>query len=231
MQKGSSQTDGGNKKKDHKKWLEYLQRIESEHPLRSGNNDLSVPEVLRIVDKVISEHIMVTDVGRHQMFAALYSDVPPGRNFVTSGGLGTMGFGLPAALGAKVGRPDDTVVMIAGDGSFTMTCQEIATAAASGIPVVALVMNDASLGMIKQLQDEFYDKSFDASLFDTFIRYDKLAESLGGKGYRVETGEELEKVLEENRDSREIVVIDCIIKEDAHVYPMVTGNNLLDQVK
>lgn len=221
----------GIKKKDHKKWLEYLQRIESEHPLRSGNNDLSVPEVLRIVDKVISEHIMVTDVGRHQMFAALYSDVPPGRNFVTSGGLGTMGFGLPAALGAKVGRPDDTVVMIAGDGSFTMTCQEIATAAASGIPVVALVMNDASLGMIKQLQDEFYDKSFDASLFDTFIRYDKLAESLGGKGYRVETGEELEKVLEENRDSREIVVIDCIIKEDAHVYPMVTGNNLLDQVK
>ena len=92
-------------------------------------------------------------------------------------------------------------------------------------------MNDASLGMIKQLQDEFYDKSFDASMFDTFIRFDTLAESLGGKGFRVESREELKSALEESDIHNGITVIDCIIKEDAHVYPMVTGTNLLDQVK
>ncbi len=219
------------KKHDHQEWIKHLTDIASEHPLRSGGKDLSVPGVLKIVDELIPDHILVTDVGRHQMFAALYSSVPAGRTFVTSGGLGTMGFGLPAAVGAKTGRPDKNVVVIAGDGSFTMTCQEIATAAASDIPVIALVMNDASLGMIKQLQDEFYDKSFDASLFDTFIKYDSLSKSLGGAGYRAETEDELRSVLREALSGKKISVIDCIIKEDAHVYPMVTGNNLLDQVK
>ena len=221
----------GIKKQNHSSWINHLNKIADKHPLRSEGRGLSVPGVLKQVDEIIPDHILVTDVGRHQMFAALYSNVSAGRNFVTSGGLGTMGFGLPAALGAKVGRPEDTVVMVAGDGSFTMTCQEIATAAASDIPVVALVMNDSSLGMIKQLQDEFYDKSFDASMFDTFIRFDLLAESLGGKGYRVETKEDLKTVLEESKRNGGITVIDCIIKEDAHVYPMVTGDNLLDQVK
>lgn len=223
--------NSGIKKNDHAEWVGYLNEVEAEHPLRTEGKGLSVPGVLKIVDEIIPEHILVTDVGRHQMFAALYSNVRTGRNFVTSGGLGTMGFGLPAALGAKVARPEETVIMIAGDGSFTMTCQEIATAAASDIPVIALVMNDASLGMIKQLQDEFYDKSFDASMFDTFIRFDTLAESLGGKGFRVESGEALKSALEESKAYRGITVIDCIIKEDAHVYPMVTGKNLLDQVK
>ena len=222
----------GIKKNDYTQWIKHLRKVAEDHPLRSEDSrKLSVPSVLKMVEEIIPDHILVTDVGRHQMFAALYSKVKAGRNFVTSGGLGTMGFGLPAALGAKVGRPDDTVVLVAGDGSFTMTCQEIATAAASKIPVIALVMNDASLGMIKQLQDEFYDKSFDASMFDTFIRFDTLAESLGGKGFRVESREELKSALEESDIHNGITVIDCIIKEDAHVYPMVTGTNLLDQVK
>ena len=222
----------GIKKNDYIQWIKHLRKVAEDHPLRSEDSrKLSVPSVLKMVEEIIPDHILVTDVGRHQMFAALYSKVKAGRNFVTSGGLGTMGFGLPAALGAKVGRPDDTVVLVAGDGSFTMTCQEIATAAASKIPVIALVMNDASLGMIKQLQDEFYDKSFDASMFDTFIRFDTLAESLGGKGFRVESREELKSALEESDIHNGITVIDCIIKEDAHVYPMVTGTNLLDQVK
>ncbi len=222
----------GIKKNDYTQWIKHLRKVAEDHPLRSEDSKgFSVPSVLKMVEEIIPDHILVTDVGRHQMFAALYSKVKAGRNFVTSGGLGTMGFGLPAALGAKVGRPDDTVVLVAGDGSFTMTCQEIATAAASKIPVIALVMNDASLGMIKQLQDEFYDKSFDASMFDTFIRFDILAESLGGKGFRVESREELKSALEESDIHNGITVIDCIIKEDAHVYPMVTGTNLLDQVK
>jgi len=218
-------------KKDNIEWISYLKQIEASHPLRTEGDQLSVPGVLKIVDELVSDHILVTDVGRHQMFAALYSSLPAGRNFVTSGGLGTMGFGLPAAVGAKVGRPGSTVVMIAGDGSFTMTCQEIATAAASDIPVIALVMNDASLGMIKQLQDEFYDKSFDASRFASFIKYDDLARSLGGEGFRVETEDNLREALKKAKSNNRITVIDCIIKEDAHVYPMVTGKKLLDQVK
>ncbi len=219
------------KKNNHVEWITHLHTVASSHPLRSAGKKLSVPGALESIDKIIPEHILVTDVGRHQMFAALYSSVPSGRTFVTSGGLGTMGFGLPAAVGVKAGRPDSTVVVVAGDGSFTMTCQEIATAVSANLPVIVLVMNDASLGMIKQLQDEFYDKSFDASLFDTFIRYDKLSESLGGKGYRAENREELEAALTKALENKKISVIDCIISEDAHVYPMVTGNNLLDQVK
>ncbi len=219
------------KKKNVRTWVEHLRQIADSHPLRASGSDLSVPGILGIVDAVIPEHVLVTDVGRHQMFAALYSSVPAGRTFVTSGGLGTMGFGLPAAVGAKAGVPDKAVVLIAGDGSFTMTNQEIATAVSADLPVIALVMNDASLGMIKQLQDEFYDKSFDASLFDTFIRYDMLSQSLGGMGYRVETADELKAALGKALQNKKITVIDCIIKDDAHVYPMVTGDTLLDQVK
>ncbi len=219
------------KKNNIRGWTEHLNSIAGEHPLREMGDILSVPGVLHLVDKIIPHHILVTDVGRHQMFAALYSSVSLGRTFITSGGLGTMGFGLPAAIGVKAGAPDIAVVLIAGDGSFTMTCQEIATAVAANLPVIALVMNDASLGMIKQLQDEFYDKSFDASLFDTFIKYDALADSLGGIGYHVENKKELENALEKTVTNKKITIIDCIIKKDANVYPMVTGNNLLDQVK
>ncbi len=219
------------KSNNHDAWIKRLEAVAEAHPLRSAGKNLSVPGILHLVDELIPDHILVTDVGRHQMFAALYSSVPSGRTFVTSGGLGTMGFGLPAAIGAKAGVPEKNVVVIAGDGSFTMTNQEIATAVSAGLPVIALVMNDASLGMIKQLQDEFYDKSFDASLFDTFIKYDALSESLGGTGFRVESNDELREVLQKALTNNRITVIDCIIKEDAHVYPMVTGNNLLDQVK
>lgn len=219
------------KKNNLKEWVDYLNSTAAKHPLRQIGDTLSVPGVLKLVDETIGNHILVTDVGRHQIFAALYSKVNAGRTFITSGGLGTMGFGLPAAIGARAGMPDTAIVLIAGDGSFTMTCQEIATAVAANLPVIALVMNDSSLGMIKQLQDEFYDKSFDASLFDTFIKFDALSESLGGTGYRVENRDELEDALTKALQNKKITVIDCIIKDDVHVYPMVTGNNLLDQVK
>ncbi|MCK5674269.1 MAG: biosynthetic-type acetolactate synthase large subunit [Spirochaetales bacterium] len=216
-------------------WLNMLNKTSKDHPLRTGGAKLSVPGALRVVKKVIKDAIIVTDVGRHQMFAALYSDVRSGRTFLTSGGLGTMGFGLPAAVGAKVGAQsltkDRPVVLIAGDGGFTMTCQEIVTAVEEKLPLILVVLNDSSLGMIAQLQDEFYDGSFNISKLGDFVQFDKLAVSMGAVGYRTETIEEFEKAVKDAASSGKTCVIDCIIKEDAHVYPMVTGKDLLDLVE
>jgi acetolactate synthase-1/2/3 large subunit len=216
-------------------WISFLKQTEKEHPLRTGGKEISVPAVLEVVKKVVKDPIIVTDVGRHQMFAALYSDVKAGRTFLTSGGLGTMGFGLPAAVGAKVGAQslseNRPVVLISGDGGFTMTCQEIVTAVEEKLPLILIVLNDSTLGMIKQLQDEFYDGSFDISNLGDFVKFDKLAMSMGAIGYHTETISEFEDALIEARESGGTCVIDCIIKEDAHVYPMVTGADLLDLVE
>ncbi len=220
---------------DRQKWILFLKQTEKEHPLRSGGREISVPAVLGIVKKVVKDPIIVTDVGRHQMFAALYTDVKAGRTFLTSGGLGTMGFGLPAAIGAKVGAQtlsvDKPVVLVSGDGGFTMTCQEIITAVDEKLPLILIVINDSCLGMIKQLQDELYAGSFNISNLGDFVKFDKLAESMGASGYHTETVGEFEVALTEAQKSGGTCVIDCIIKEDAHVYPMVTGADLLDLVE
>ncbi|MDA3938013.1 MAG: biosynthetic-type acetolactate synthase large subunit [Spirochaetia bacterium] len=216
-------------------WIDLLNKTVVEHPLRKGGKEISVPGALEVLKQVIPDAIIVTDVGRHQMFAALYSDVKAGRTFLTSGGLGTMGFGLPAAVGAKVGsqslNKDRPVVLISGDGGFTMTCQEIITAVEEKLPLILVVLNDSSLGMIAQLQDEFYDGSFDISNLGDFVKFDKLAISMGAVGHRTETLEEFEKAVRDAQSSGKTCVIDCIIKEEAHVYPMVTGADLLDLVE
>ncbi|RKX80966.1 MAG: biosynthetic-type acetolactate synthase large subunit [Spirochaetes bacterium] len=221
--------------KEISKWVTFLNQTAKEHPLRTGGKEISVPGALEVVKNVVEDAIIVTDVGRHQMFAALYSDVKAGRTFLTSGGLGTMGFGLPAAVGAKVGAQslaeNRPVVLIAGDGGFTMTCQEIVTAVEENLPLILVVLNDSSLGMIAQLQDEFYDGSFNISKLGDFVQFDKLAISMGAVGYRTETIAEFEKAVKEAADSGKTCVIDCIIKEDAHVYPMVKGSDLLDLVE
>lgn len=216
-------------------WIDFLNTTSEKHPLRGGGKELSVPGALEVVKQVVKDAIIVTDVGRHQMFAALYSDVKAGRTFITSGGLGTMGFGLPAAVGAKIGSQslskDRPVVLISGDGGFTMTCQEIITGVEENLPLILIVLNDSSLGMIAQLQDEFYDGSFDISNLGDFVQFDKLAMSMGAVGYRAETIPEFEKAVKDAAESGKTCVIDCIIKEKAHVYPMVKGADLLDLVE
>ncbi len=216
-------------------WVSFLKKTEEEHPLRAGGKEISVPAALEVVKKVVKDPIIVTDVGRHQIFAALYSDVRSGRTFITSGGLGTMGFGMPAAVGAKVGAQsldkNRPVVLIAGDGGFTMTCQEIITAVEEKLDLILVVLNDSSLGMIAQLQDEFYDGKFNIANLGHFVKFDKLAISMGAKGYRTETTNEFENAVIDAQKSGGVCVIDCIIKEDAHVYPMVKGSDLLDLVE
>jgi acetolactate synthase-1/2/3 large subunit len=142
-----------------------------------------------------------------------------------------MGFGLPAAIGAAVGRPDKEVVLVTGDGSFLMNIQELVTARETGVNITVLVMNDSRLGMIQQLQDYFYEGRFDVSKFETDIRFDRIAEDFGCSGIRVESSDQLAKALNEASRNERITVIDCVLGEEEHVYPMVTGSNLLELVE
>ena len=183
---------------------------------------------LKTAAEIFSDAVLVTDVGRHQIYAAQHFPVSAGRNFITSGGLGTMGFGLPAAIGAALARPDSRVVLVTGDGSFLMNIQELVTAAETGIRLTVLVMNDRRLGMIQQLQDGFYSGRFDVSRFTQDIHFDRLAADLGCRGEQAETITELRKAARTAADSAGVTVIDCKIGEEAHVYPMVTGRNLLE---
>ncbi len=212
-------------------WLGRLAEVAGEHPLKGKMKGVSIPNALRILQGLVRDPLIVTDVGRHQIFTAHYFPVESRRSFVSSGGLGTMGFGLPAAIGAKVGNPDRAVIAICGDGSFLMTCQELAAAVAENIPVVALVMNDYCLGMVKQLQDAFYGKRNEACHFGRNVDFARLAESMGASGARVSAEGEIAPAIESALACGRPAVVEFILEEPANVYPMVTGASLLDYVE
>ncbi|MFW5710831.1 MAG: biosynthetic-type acetolactate synthase large subunit [Spirochaetota bacterium] len=212
-------------------WAETLiEQRQANAQRNNGSAELSIDttSALKTAAEVFSDAVLVTDVGRHQIYAAQHFPVSAGRNFITSGGLGTMGFGLPAAIGAAIARPDSRVVLITGDGSFLMNIQELVTAAETGVRLTVLVMNDRRLGMIQQLQDGFYSGRFDVSRFSQDIHFDRLAADLGCRGEQAETISELRTAAQAAADSAGVTVIDCKIGEEAHVYPMVTGRNLLE---
>jgi acetolactate synthase-1/2/3 large subunit len=215
----------------HEDWVAELRRLAEQHPLRAKAEGVSIPNILRILREIAEDPIIVTDVGRHQIFAAHYYPIDSGRSFITSGGLGTMGFGVPAAIGAKAGKPDRVVVDIAGDGSFMMTCQEVASAVTEEIPVVILVMNDYCLGMIKQLQDSFYGKRHKACGFGRNVDFAKLAQSMGAAGFRVDGEGEIAPALEKAFAAGRTAVLDFVLEDPGNVYPMVTGSSLLEYVE
>jgi len=215
----------------HPQWRETLQQTAEQHPLKGRASGVSIPNILKILKELVEDPLIVTDVGRHQIFTAHYFAIDKDRSFVTSGGLGTMGFGVPAAIGAKTGNPGRTVVDIAGDGSFMMTCQEIAAAVTEEIPVVILVMNDYCLGMIKQLQDAFYGKRHESCRFGRNVDYARLAESMGAVGFKVTKEQEIAPAIEKSLAAGRPAVVDCILDDTANVYPMVTGSSLLEYVE
>jgi len=215
----------------HEAWVAELREVAEQHPLRGKNAGVGIPNILRILRDLAKDPIVVTDVGRHQIFAAHYYPIDSGRSFITSGGLGTMGFGVPAAIGAKAGQPDRTVVDIAGDGSFMMTCQEVASAVVEEIPIVVLVMNDYCLGMIKQLQDSFYGKRHESCRFGRNVDFARLAESMGAAGFRVSEEAEIAPTLEKALAAGRTAVVDCVLEDQSNVYPMVTGSSLLEYVE
>ena len=177
-----------------------------------------VEEIYRQTD---GDALIVTEVGQHQMWAAQYYKYTRPRTLLTSGGLGTMGYGLGAAMGAKTGCPEKTVVNIAGDGCFRMNMNEIATAVRHNIPVIEVVVNNHVLGMVRQWQDLFYDERYSATVLRDAVDFAKLAEAMGAAGIHVETQEEFKKAFADALKLNRPVVIDCQIGSDDKVWPMV----------
>ena len=183
-----------------------------------------------IKSAVGSDAYLVTDVGQHQMWAAQYFGVEKPRHFVSSLGLGTMGFGLGAAIGTQVAHPDNYVVNVTGDGCFHMNLQELSTAAKQGLPVIEVIMNNNVLGMVRQWQRLFYEKRFSNTTLDKLTDYNKVAEGLGANGITVSTIDELKNALETAKSSRnKPTVINCLIHQDDLVLPMVPGGQSIEK--
>jgi len=214
------------KKTRREEWLGSVTKNRDEHPLPGSRIEFSIPRILGILQSRLKGSPVVTDVGRHQIFAAHYLSASPSAPFITSGGLGTMGFGLPAAIGAAFGRSGKRIYLISGDGSFLMNCQEIVTAAENHLPLTVLVMNDAQLGMIHQLQDAFYGKRYQVSDFAHGADYAALAVAMGASGGTARSLEQVAAELDKAERTPGPYIIDCIISQGENVLPMVTGGNL-----
>ena len=208
---------------NHDEWIAHIERMKDMYPLRYDKNMLTGPFIIQTVNEVTQgDAVIVTEVGQHQMWAAQYYNYRQPRTLLTSGGLGTMGYGLGAAIGAKMGCRDKTVINIAGDGCFRMNMNEIATAARYNIPVVELIVNNHVLGMVRQWQTLFYCKRYSQTILNDSVDFVKLAEAMGAKAYRVTQKEELEPTLREAISLNAPVVIDCQISCDDKVFPMVS---------
>ena len=213
---------------NHDEWVAHIERMKDMYPLRYDKNLLTGPSIIETIDELThGDAVIVTEVGQHQMWAAQYYKYKKPRTLLTSGGLGTMGYGLGAALGAKmglgdIGCPDIPVFNIAGDGCFRMNMNEIATATRYNIPVIQVVINNHVLGMVRQWQTLFYGKRYSHTVLNDSVDFVKLAEAMGAKAYRVTSKDELKPVLEEAMALGAPVVIDCQIHCDDKVYPMVS---------
>ena len=216
---------------DHSEWIRQIEEYKAKYPLTYHPDVLSGPFVVEeIYRQTKGEAIIVTEVGQNQMWAAQYYKYPKPRTLLTSGGLGTMGYGLGASIGAKCARPDKCVVNIAGDGCFRMNMNEIATAVRSQIPVIEVILNNHVLGMVRQWQDLFYEKRYSATVLNDQVDFVKLAEAMGAKAFRASTREEFVQIFEKARGLNEPVLIDCQIDCDEKVWPMVAPGAAIDQV-
>ena len=207
---------------NHTEWITHIMDYKVKYPLTYPKTGLSGPYVIEDIYKETNgDAIIVTEVGQHQMWAAQYYKYKKPRTLLTSGGLGTMGYGLGAAIGAQIGCPDKQVINIAGDGCFRMNMNEIATAVRQKLPLIEVIINNHVLGMVRQWQDLFYEKRYSATVLDDGVDYVKLAEAMGAAGYRATNREEFNKALKKALASDTPVVIDCIINSDDKVWPMV----------
>jgi len=212
----------------HEPWLRQVEDWREQFPFRYTKVDgvlkpQTAVEALRDLAATRTEDVVwTTGVGQHQMWAMQYLVCDRPRSFITSGGLGTMGYGLPAAVGAKAARPDATVVCVDGDGCFQMTCQELATAARERLPVVAVVLNNGWLGMVRQWQEMFYDERFaQTHLTHAVPDYAQLAEAYGAAGFTVDSEEELESTLEAAFEAGRTAVVDVRCDPEEKCFPMV----------
>jgi acetolactate synthase-1/2/3 large subunit len=209
-------------KYERPEWIEHIKELKEKFPLSYNEDELTGPYIIEKLYEVTNgDAIITTEVGQHQMWAAQFYKYNEPRKLITSGGLGTMGYGLGASLGAKMAKPDKTVINIAGDGCFRMNMNEIATAVRYNIPIIQVVINNHVLGMVRQWQTLFYGKRYSNTILNDSVNFKLLAEAMGAKGYTVTDKNELESVLKEAIAYGGPVVIDCQIHEDDKVFPMV----------
>ncbi|WP_445678218.1 biosynthetic-type acetolactate synthase large subunit [Psychrobacillus sp. FSL W7-1493] len=215
-------------------WLESLKVNQEQYPLHydaSGERGLLPQQVLELVQEYTNgEAVVTTDVGQHQMWTAQYYKFQKPHNWVTSGGLGTMGFGFPAAIGAQIAKPDAKVVSIVGDAGFQMTLQELSLLQEMRIPVKVIILNNQALGMVRQWQETFHGERYSHSLIPVQPDFIKLAAAYDIKGYRIETYEEAKVQLKEALESDEPVLIDCRVVQKESVLPMVVPGTALHEM-
>ena len=209
-------------KQNHTEWVEYVKELKEKYPMTYHTETLTGPFLMETIYKVTKgEALIVTEVGQHQMWAAQFYHYKHPRQLLTSGGLGTMGYGLGASLGAKMGRKEAVVINIAGDGCFRMNMNEIATVTRYNIPIIQIVFNNHVLGMVRQWQTLFYGKRYSNTVLEDAVDFVKLAEAMGAKGYRITKKEEFEPALREAIELNIPVLMDCYIDADDKVWPMV----------
>ena len=216
--------------KEHKEWIETIEELKEKYPLRYNQEGLTGPAVIEeLYRQTKGDAIIVTEVGQHQMWAAQYYKYKMPRRFLSSGGLGTMGYGLGAAIGAKTANPDKVVINVAGDGCFRMNMNEIATATRNNMPLIQVVINNHVLGMVRQWQTLFSDHRYSNTVLNDKVDFVKLAEAMGAVGIRVTKKEELADAIKKAIELNTTVVLDCIIDSDDKVFPMVpAGANIED---
>lgn len=219
--------------KEHSIWLNEIDRIKEKDVVNKEIDDslLGSRFIIECLNEFFDgEAIVVTDVGQHQMWAAHYALVNHPRHFISSGGLGAMGFGLPAAIGAKIGCPDKTVICITGDGGFQMNIQELATAIDNHLPIIVILMNNGYLGMVRQLQELFYEKRYVSTLLSGNPDFIKVVEGYGGTGFRVNKRDQFLPALEKAFNKNEFVLIDCHIPKEENIFPLVKPDSSINQM-
>jgi acetolactate synthase-1/2/3 large subunit len=218
-------------KKENAEWMSTIAELKEKYPLKYDKEQLSCPYIIEELDRITKgEALITTDVGQHQMWAAQYYKYTQPRTFLSSGGLGTMGYGLGACIGAQLGQPDKLCVNIAGDGCFRMNMNELATASRYNIPIIQIVINNHVLGMVRQWQTLFYGKRYSQTVLNDRVDFCKVAEGLGCEAIRVTTKEEVAPAIEKAIAMKRPVLIDCMIPEDDKVFPMVPAGAPIDEV-
>ena len=215
----------------HPEWTAHILELKEKYPLKYDDSQLSCPYIIEELDRITKGNaIITTDVGQHQMWAAQYYHYTKPRTFLSSGGLGTMGYGIGACIGAKTGCPDKICVNIGGDGCFRMNLIELATASRYQIPIIQIIINNHVLGMVRQWQTLFYGKRYSQTVLEDAVDYCKVAEGLGCAAIRVTAKEEVAPAIEKAIALQKPVVIDCRIPEDDKVFPTVPAGAAISEV-
>ncbi len=215
----------------HPDWHAHILELKEKFPLKYDKTELSCPYIIEEIDRITEgKAIITTDVGQHQMWAAQYYQYTEPRSFLSSGGLGTMGYGLGACIGAKTGRPEKICINIAGDGCFRMNMNELATASRYQIPIIQVVINNHVLGMVRQWQTLFYGRRYSQTVLEDKVDFCKVSEGLGCQAIRVTKKEEVAPAIEQAIAANGPVVIECMIPKDDKVFPMVSPGAAISEV-